>query len=1059
MKISKIIFLLNVILFLISYENRYGQSNTVENWENPQVNGINREPMHSTLMPYESFEKAAAVKRFESKYFFSLNGSWKFNFVNKPDDRPKDFYKLNYDVSSWKEISVPSNWQFQGYDIPIYRNSDYPFEMNPPFIQKNFNPVGSYRREFEVPADWKGRQIFLNFDGVESAMNIWMNGEFVGYSEDSRLPAEFNITKYLKDGKNTLAVEVFRWCDGSYLEDQDFWRLSGIFRNVFLMATPDVHIRDFEIKTELDESYKDAELIVITKIKNYGEQPAAKTKLEITLLDENNNPVGEKVLIKTERELLFPNAENIIPLKVKIANPKKWSAEQPNLYTLILTLKDKDGNVLEYESSKIGFRKSEIKNGQLLLNGKPILIKGVNRHEHDSDLAHYMTEELMIKDIVLMKQHNINTVRTCHYPDDPRWYELCDKYGLYLIDEANVESHGIGYDPDKTLANKPEWLQSHLERIQRMVERDKNHASIIIWSMGNEAGDGVNFEAASNWIHMRDASRPVHYERAGRKAHTDIVCPMYPGINYLLNYAKEKQDRPLIMCEYAHAMGNSVGNLQDYWDVIESHDQLQGGSIWDWVDQGFKKKTSDGREYWAYGGDFGEDQTDGNFCINGLVLPDRTTTPKTLEVKKVYQNISVKPVNLPKGEVKIFNKYFFTNLNEFEMIWQLYEDDKVIQNGVDDKISVEPRKELVVKLPIKKFRTVAGAEYFLNFGFKLKEKKLWAQKDYELAAEQFQIPFKKESVKLDAKKLNELKVVETPENIFINGKDFDVVFSKIKGMIISYVYKGVKLIESGPQPNFWRAPTDNDFGNGMEKRCAVWRYTGDTREIKNVAIEQSKIKSMIKVKMEFLLNEIEGKYISTYSVFGDGSIEIENDFNPMKKDLPEIPRIGMKMQMPKDFSNVEWFGRGPQENYIDRFTAAFVGRYKSTVHEMFTEYVSPQENGTRTDIRWIAVSNPNGIGLMAIGEPLLSASTLYYTDEAMTQKSRGTMHPTDLVSNNFVNMNIDYKQMGVGGDNSWGAYPHDQYRIFPKEYSYKFILRPFDNGIDRMKLSKGFYVD
>ena len=1057
MKMSKNFFLLGAILSLIIYQNSYGQSNLVENWENPQVNGINREPMHSTLMPYESFEKAAVAKRFESKYFFSLNGSWKFHFVNKPDDRPKDFYKLNYDVSNWKEISVPSNWQFQGYDIPIYRNSDYPFEMNPPFIQKNFNPVGSYRREFEVPLDWKGREIFLNFDGVESAMNVWLNGEFVGYSEDSRLPAEFNITKYLKDGKNIVAVEVFRWCDGSYLEDQDFWRLSGIFRNVFLMATPSVHIRDFEIKTDLDESYKNAELLVITKIKNYGEQPAAKTKLEITLLDEKNNPVGNKILLTAEREYLFPDAENFIPLKVKIDDPKKWSAEQPNLYTLILTLKDKDGNVLEYESSKIGFRKSEIKNGQLLLTGKPILIKGVNRHEHDPDLAHYMTEDLMIKDIVLMKQHNINTVRTCHYPDDPRWYELCDQYGLYLIDEANVESHGIGYDPDKTLANKPEWLQSHLERIERMVERDKNHASIIIWSMGNEAGDGVNFEAASNWIHMRDASRPVHYERAGRKTHTDIVCPMYAGINYLLNYAKEKQDRPLIMCEYSHSMGNSTGNLQDYWDVIESHDQLQGGSIWDWVDQGFRKKTSDGREYWAYGGDFGEDQTDGNFCINGLVLPDRTITPKTLEVKKVYQNISVKPVNLLKGEVKIFNKYFFTNLNEFEMTWQLYEDDKVIQNGVDDKISVEPRKEIVVKLPIKKFNTKAGSEYFLNFGFRLKNKKIWAPKDYELAAEQFQIPIKKESVTLDAKKLNELKVDEKPENILVKGKDFDIVFDKKKGMMSSYIYKGVKLIESGPEPNFWRAPTDNDFGNGMEKRCAVWRYAGDTRKIKNVAIEQSKIKNMIKIKAEFLLNEVDGRYISTYSVYGDGSIEIENDFNPLKKDLPEIPRIGMKMKMPKDFSNVEWFGRGPQENYIDRFTAAFVGRYKSTVEEMFTKYVSPQENGTRTDIRWIAVSNQNGIGIMAIGEPLLSASTLYYTDEALTQKSRGTMHPTDLIANNFVNINLDYKQMGVGGDNSWGAYPHDQYRIFPKEYSYRFVLRPFNNGVDRMKLSKGFY--
>ncbi|PKL82327.1 MAG: beta-galactosidase [Ignavibacteriae bacterium HGW-Ignavibacteriae-3] len=1039
----------------LNYKRDFAQSNTMKNWENPQINGINREPMHSTLMPYESFEKAAAANRYDSKYFSSLNGRWKFYFVNKPDDRPKDFYKSDYNVSTWKEITVPGNWQFQGFDVPVYRNSDYPFEVNPPYIQKNFNPVGSYRREFEVPADWKGRQVFLNFDGVESAMNVWLNGEFVGYSEDSRLPAEFNITKLLKGGRNTLAVEVFRWCDGSYLEDQDFWRLSGIFRNVFLMSSPSVHIRDFEIKTNLDETYKDSDLLVITKIKNYGDQPAAKTKLEITLLDEENNPVGEKVLLKTERELLFPGAENVIPLKTKIADPKKWSAEHPNLYTLILTLKDSDGNILEYLSAKFGFRKSEIKNGQLLVNGKPILIKGVNRHEHDQILAHYMTDESMIQDIILMKQNNINTVRTSHYPNDPRWYELCDVYGLYLIDEANIESHGIGYDPAKTLANKPEWLQSHIERIERMVERDKNHPSVIVWSMGNEAGDGANFEAASNWIHLRDSSRPVHYERAGRKSHTDIVCPMYAGIDHLLKYAAEKQDRPLILCEYAHAMGNSVGNLQDYWDVIESHDQLQGGSIWDWVDQGFPMKNADGKKFWAYGGDFGEDQTDGNFCINGLVLPDRSVTPKLMEVKKVYQNITVKPVDLLKGEVKIINKYFFTNLNEFELTWQLIQDDKVIQNGVTDKLTLEPRNEKNLTLPLQNFKMVNGSEYFLNFQFKIKENKSWAEKGYEIAAEQLQFPVNKDIIKIDPGKLPDLKTIDTPESIIVKGTDFEIVFNKLKGMISSYFYKGVKLIHNGPQPNFWRAPTDNDFGNGMPKRCAVWRTAGDEKVILSAKMiqENSRI-NVVKIAMDFSLRDVDGKYISNYTVYGDGSIEIENKFAAVKKDLPEIPRIGVKMQMPKEFENVEWFGRGPQENYIDRFTGAFVGRYSSSVKDMFTNYVSPQENGTRTDIRWIALSNKHGIGMMAVGQPLLSASALYYTDESLTQKSRGTMHPSDLIESNYVNLNLDYKQMGVGGDNSWGAKPHNKYMIFPGEYSYKFMLRPFDKGTDLMKLSK-----
>jgi beta-galactosidase len=1049
-KLFSIIF----ILFL-STEINFTQTSVLEYWENTQINGINREPMHTTLMPYENFEKAVQVKRFNSKYYNSLNGMWKFNWVKKPEDRPKDFYKTEYDVTQWKEIIVPSNWQFQGYDIPIYRNSEYPFKKNPPYIQHDFNPVGSYRREFEIPSEWKGRQIFLNFDGVESAMYVWLNGEFVGYSEDSRLPAEFNITKKIKEEKNILAVEGYRWCDGSYLEDQDFWRLSGIFRNVYLMATPEIHLRDFEIKTNLDEKYEDAILEVTSKIRNYGEQSTPKIKLEISLLDEKNIPVGSEILLQSTAELLFPNAESIIPLKTKIFNPKKWSAEKPNLYTLILTLKDKDGNVLEYQSAKVGFRKSEIKNGQLLVNGKPILIKGVNRHEHDPDLAHYMTEELMIKDILLMKQHNINTVRTCHYPDDPRWYELCDEYGLYLIDEANVESHGIGYKPENTLANKPEWQLSHLERIQRMVERDKNHPSIILWSLGNEAGDGINFEAASDWIHHRDATRPVHYERAGRKPHTDIVAPMYARINTLLDYAKEKRDRPLIMCEYAHAMGNSVGNLQDYWDVIESHEQLQGASIWDWVDQGYRKKTADGKEYFAYGGGFGEDQTDGNFCINGLVKPDRTVTPKTLEVKKVYQNISVKSIDLTKNKIKIINKHFFTNLYEFKMYWQLFEDDKIIQEGVDDKLNLEPRNEKVLILPIKKYIRKNTSEYFLNFSFKLKERRSWVDKDYEVAAEQIQLSSFKEKVKVDLQKFPELTVNETSENISIHGNGFEVIFEKKNGIISDFKYKDVRLLENGLQPNFWRAPTDNDFGNGMDKRCAVWRYAGDNKQLKNITFE--KLKTSIKVKVEYWMNDVEGKYFLTYTIFSNGVIKTEINFNATKKDLPEIPRIGMKLQIPKEFSNVEWFGRGPQENYVDRFTSAFVGKYNSSVKEMFTNYVSPQENGTRTEIRWIALSNELGTGLMFVGEPLVSASTLYYTDEDLTQKKRGTMYPTDLIERNFVAVNIDYKQMGVGGDDSWGAHPHDQYKIFPKEYSYKFIMRPFEKKDDLMLLSKQIY--
>jgi beta-galactosidase len=1043
-----------LILFLMIAVQVFGQIN--HNWENPQINSINRETMHATLMPYENMEKAVACKRFDSGYFQLLNGLWKFNFVEKPADRPTEFYKPDYDVNGWKEIFVPGNWQLQGYDIPIYVNIGYTFPMNPPLIDNSCNPVGSFRREFEIPADWKDRQTFIVFDGVESAANYWVNGQFVGYSEDSRLPNEFNITKYLKEGKNTLAVEVYRYSDGSYLEGQDMWRLSGIFRNVYLMSTPNLHIRDFEVNTNLDEKYANAELVVKARIKNYGTQPYSKTKVEITLLDENKQPVTSEVLASAVTEYTLPGAESIAKLQSKITNPKKWSAEQPNLYTLVVKLKTEKDSVLEYESVRIGFRKSEIKNGLLLVNGQPIIIKGTNRHEHDPDKAHFISDELMIKDITLMKQHNINTVRTSHYPNDPRWYELCDELGLYVIDEANVESHGIGYDWENTLANKPEWLQAHLERNQRMLERDKNHPSVIIWSLGNEAGDGTNFQAVYDWMKMRDPSRPLHYERAGVKSHTDIVCPMYAKIEDLLKYASEKRDRPYILCEYEHAMGNSCGNLQDYWDVIESHEQLQGASFWDWVDQGFRKNTSDGREFWAYGGDYGEKLTDRNFLINGLVKPDREITPKTLEAKKVLQNISVKPIDLLKGRIELVNKYFFTDLNEYEMVWQLKEDDKVLQEGKDENISLAPRTNKEISLSLNIPTVKAGSEYWLRFGFRLKEDKAWAKKGYEIASEQLKMPFEKEIAKLNSGKLPNLKVEQNDKSITITGKDFKIGFDKTKGILESYNYEKANLIESGPQPNFWRAPTDNDFGNGLDKRCAVWRYAGDNRVVKNIsAVAESENK--VKVNMEFDLPDVGSKYVSTYTVLGNGDVEVENSITPGQKELPELPRIGMKLNLPKEYSNVEYYGRGPHENYWDRCTSAFVGHYKSNVNNLFVNYVSPQENGTRTDIRWLALYNNSGSGLMFISEPLLSFSAKYYTDEDLTPKMRGTMHLTDLKEKDYVYLNIDYKMMGVGGDDSWGARTHKQYMLFPQKYSYKFLIRPIGKKTQLMESSKTIY--
>jgi beta-galactosidase len=1050
-----LIILALVLLTLFSK----AQNTTNHDWENPLINSINREPMHATLMPYESLEKALTARRFESAFCKTLNGQWKFNWVRKPADSPNGFFAPNFADSAWPTIPVPSDWQMQGFDIPIYVNIQYPFKPNPPFLESDWNPVGSYRMEFNLEASWKKRETFLVFDGVASAFYVWLNGEPVGYSEDSRLPAEFDVTKFLKEGKNVLAVQVYRWCDGSYLEDQDFWRMSGIYRNVYLMSAPKTHVRDFEVHTDLDAQYKDSDLRVTTRVQNYGSAALPRPRLELSLYGPNQKAVGSGTLVQQVTDLLLPGAESVLRLKTRISDPRKWSAEHPYLYTLVLCLKDTSGQVIEYESARVGFRKSEIKDGHLLVNGQPILIKGVNRHEHDPVTGQYITEESMRKDILLMKQHNINTVRTCHYPNNTRWYELCDEYGLYLIDEANVESHGIGYDPAKTLANKPEWLTSHLERNQRMVERDKNNPSVIIWSMGNEAGDGTNFETISAWIHMRDPSRPVHYERAGRKFHTDIICPMYSSIKDLLAYASVQRDRPLIMCEYAHSMGNSTGNLQDYWDVIEKHDQLQGGCIWDWVDQGLLKKTTDGREFFAYGGDYNEPVTDRNFCINGLVLPDRTITPKTIEVKKVYQNIAVKALDLAKGRIRVVNKYFFTDLDEFALNWQLREDGETIREGTLTNLSAEPRSETTILLPLRSLTPRPGAEYWLNLSFRLKKESTWASAGFEVASEQFPLHAGKGRPVVSASSLPSLSVSESDDQIQVTGGEFSMTFSRTKGTIERYSYKDVLLIARGPEPDFWRAPTDNDFGNQEPERCAVWKYAGEHREIRTVTVRGGEVpqKKTVTIHAESFLRDVGANYATDYTVYGNGDVLVENSFKPGAKVLPELPRFGMNLTMPGKFSRVQFYGRGPHENYVDRKTAAFVGLYRTTVDGMYTNYVSPQENGTRTDIRWVALSNSDGAGLMAIGEPLLSVSASYYSALDLTPKERGTLHPTDLTKRDVVTLNLDLMQMGVGGDNSWGARTHDEYLIQPKAYSYKFLLRPFDSDKGLMALSKVTY--
>ncbi|MGQ9672276.1 MAG: glycoside hydrolase family 2 TIM barrel-domain containing protein [Candidatus Aminicenantales bacterium] len=1059
------------MVFLISFASFFaffshfpsqGQENAttgLNDWENPLVFSRNSEPPHCTLMPYESLNQALSGERFKSPYCALLNGRWKFHWVSQPADWPLNFFRLDYDVSSWKEVDVPGNWQLQGYDVPIYLNIPYPFKKDPPRIPHDHNPIGSYRTEFVLPTGWDGRQIFLHFDGVESAFYLWVNGEFVGYSEDSRTPAEFNITRFLTPKRNVVAVEVYRWSDGSYLECQDFWRLSGIFRNVYLFSTPSIHIRDFEIKTDFLLASENAELKVKAWVRNYGERGSGRHWVEVRLYD----PAGRSVEMEADggpflgqtSAYIASGAESLVLVRGEVAHPLRWSAEKPNLYTAVLLLKDEQGQTVEMESARFGFRKVEIKNGQLLLNGQPILIKGVNRHEHDPATGHAVSRESMERDIRLMKKHNINAVRTSHYPNDPQWYELCDEYGLYLIDEANIESHGMGYRPEVTLANRPEWKAAHLDRIRRMVERDKNHPSVIIWSLGNEAGDGTNFEAASEWIHRRDPSRPVHYERAELRPHTDIYCPMYPSIEEIVDYAKKKQGRPLIMCEYAHAMGNSVGNLQDYWDAIEKYDHLQGGCIWDWVDQGILKVAADGRKYFGYGGDFGDSPTDGNFCCNGLVLADRTITPKTLEVKKVYQNIGFSGVDLARGEIRVSNKFFFTNLAEFDFIWSVEEDGAEVETGNLGGLNIGPRQSRVMAIPLKRIDPKPGAEYWLQLSARLREDSRWAAQGYEIAAEKLRLPWCRLRAPLAQAGLPPLEMREGADEAVVSGENFEVVFDKKTGMLGSYRYKGLELFVRGPEPNFWRAPTDNDFGNNMPERCAVWRQASKKRTLESCVIER-RGQSVIRIVARFDLPDVGSKHQTTYLVLGGGDILVENRLEIGLKKLPELPRFGMRLRLPVRFERVEWFGRGPHENYWDRRMSAFVGRYRSTVREQFVPYVSPQENGYKTDVRWVALSDDEGEGIILIGnedEPICF-SALRYSIEDLTQKKRGTMHPVDLVMRDFVEVNVDFKQTGIGGDDSWGARPHPQYTLHPQNYSYRFRIRPLERNNDPMELAK-----
>lgn len=1018
----------------------------VPDWENAAVFRINKETPHATLMPFETVEQARTLDRTQSPYCRSLNGKWKFHWSPDPQSRPADFYKPEFSVNDWDEIPVPSNWQMQGYDVPIYTNVTYPFHKDPPRVMgtppqhfttfKTRNPVGSYRTTFTVPGEWKGREIFLVFDGVESAFYLWINGQKVGYSQDSRTPAEFRITPYLKTGENSLAAEVYRFSDGSYLEDQDFWRLSGIFRDVYLYSTPTLHIRDFLVKTELDSEYRDAVLKVTASIINYGKADASLPKLEGVLFDKSGKAVAS-VKAASAPKRIQAEQEITLEMQSEVKNPLKWTAETPNLYRLVLTLGK------EAVGCNVGFRKVEIKDGVLLVNGKYVYLKGVNRHEHDPDTGHTVSRESMIRDICLMKQYNINAVRTCHYPDVPMWYDLCDEYGLYVIDEANIESHALMNYSNlfDSLGNDPLWKEAHLDRTKNMVERDKNHASVIIWSLGNEAGDGANFEATSEWIHQRDPSRPVQYEPARERPLTDIVCPMYARIHQIEAYAKRKDIyRPLILCEYSHAMGNSCGNLADYWVVIEKYKALQGGFIWDWVDQGLRKKDPvTSRDFWAYGGDFGDQPNDGNFCCNGLVQPDRKPNPHLYEVKKVYQNVAVHPVDLAKGLVEIQNKYVFTNLKDLlEADWELTENGAVIGRGNLGRLDIEPASRKTISIPLPEVRWNPDCEYHLMVSFRLADEQKWAPRGHLLAWEQLELKERTRPVPLPQPNLQSpaLTVSETYEVFRVHGEGFSAMFSKSMGALVSYKINDQEMLVEPLVPNFWRVPTDNDNGNKMPRRLRVWKTAAQEPTVNSA--EVGKINDgQVEVRFELTLKAGDSKLALKYQVFSGGEILVHNRFTAVG-DLPEMPRFGMQMKIPRQFALLRWYGRGPHESYWDRLAGAAIGIYEEVVTAPKHLYVRPQEYGNKTDVRWMTLTNAAGQGLKVTGLPLLYVSAWPWSMEDL-EKAK---HPHELPDRDFLTVNIDYKQMGVGGDDSWGAQTHREYTLPAKQYEYSFIIEP-----------------
>jgi beta-galactosidase/beta-glucuronidase len=1054
----------------------------LRDWENPQVIARNKRPGHVPLGAYPSAELARRCDRAASPYVRSVNGVWKFHIVSEPSRVPDGFYEPDFDASAWADIAVPGNWQLQpqalaGFkDNPIYANVHYTFEPNPPYPPAE-NPTGCYRTVFNLDPAWQGRSVFLLFESVDSNLTLWINGLEVGYCQDSRLPAEFDITPYLRPGENVLAAQVMRYCDGSYLECQDFWRMSGIQRDVILYSKPSVCLEDFTVRTWFDDCYQDARLEVEARL---TPNPAlTQYTVEAMLYNAEGQPVlaqplGAAPETTTAFRLRTRQKTAVAFLEALIPAPHRWTAETPYRYTLTLTLKDPQGAAVDFESSQVGFRQVEIKDGLLLINGQRLVMRGVNRHEHHPVRGRAVTEADMRQDIILMKQLNINTVRTCHYPDHPTWYDLCDEYGLYVIDEVNIETHGLG----GALSQDPLWAQAYLERGIRLVLRDKNHPCVILWSLGNESGCGPHQAAMANWMRAYDPTRIIHYESGlpGPEI-SDVFSCMYPNLEQMRQLlADPHEKRPVMMCEYAYAKGNSTGNFFKFWEMVDAYPRFQGGCIWDWHDKAILHTRPDGRPYYAFGGDFGpdfdyqrfyQDNEDPQMCCNGIVGPDLRPHPGAYEVKKVQAPVAVfvelgaggQPAqDIHAGQVTVWNKHQFLNLAYLSIHWELLEDGQIIQSGALPPLDLPAGQRALLTIPFTLPTPLApGAEYFLNIRFKLLEAASWAPAGHEVAWEQFplRLPAPARPPRSLAH-LPALTLIEAGDRLTVQGEKFQVIFDRRAGALTDYQVNGLSLLQSGPLENYYRAPTDIDLLMGNPPASIhLWRAVGVDRlerHLLSFHVTQTRaghveVRASSRIHASGGPKGIESEMV--YRIDGDGQITIENSVL-VADFMPHLPRVGLELILPAGFETFTWYGRGPHENYADRLRSALIGRYTSRVDEQFTPYVYTSESGGKEGVRWLALTNAEGRGLLVVGLAPLHCDALHYTIADLARSH----HPYELTRLPETILHLDAVHMGVGGDDGWMAPVHPEYLVQPGRYHFGFILRPLAAGEDPAACSR-----